>query len=193
MPAIRSGIGKGENDMRSVSVTQCLSILDRFKGISYRVLMQAAERGTRVHKYSLAWVKGLYLPVPDDIAESVEGFKRWFELMIDEVLCVEEPLEDRSLCLTGRVDLIARIRGERLFSVIDLKASTVDWSVGLQLAAYHEMAQKQFRRKLGTRFALPIQKDGSIKAVPFRDPNDWPIFLGVLSAYNHSRKMKEAA
>jgi len=177
--------------MKWVSVTECLSILRRFEGIPDRILIQAAEEGTQVHKYCLAYAKGLYLPPPAELALAIGGFKRWFNTAVDQVLCVEEQLEDQNLCLTGRLDLIAKLKGERLYSVIDLKRASADWIVGLQLAAYEHLASKRFERKFGPRYALLIGKDGSTRMIPFQDPNDFPVFLGILSAYNHSRKSFE--
>ena len=174
--------------MRWVSVTRCLSILNRYEGLPYRLKDQAMDEGTRTSRAALGWVKGLYFPATEDIALSVEGFKRWFHETVEEVLCVEEELKDKRLCLIGHVDLIVRLKRERLFSVLDLKRSTADWAVALQLAAYEYMAEKKFRRKFGTRFALLVGKDGQTRMVPFMDPNDWPVFLSVYSAYNHSRK-----
>jgi len=176
---------------RWVRVTQGLSILSRFDGVKPRLLIQAMEEGRQTHKACLGWVKGLYFPVPKEIEASVEGFKLWYGNAIEEVLCVEEELKDKTLGLVGHVDLIARIKGEELFSVIDLKRSTVDWICGLQLGAYEYMAEKKYRRKFGPRYALRIGKDGKTRMVPFNDPNDWPVFLGIYSAYNHSRKKEK--
>jgi len=145
---------------RWVSVTECLSILRRFEGIHPRVLAQAMQEGTLVHRIFLGWLKGLYFPTPKILIPSVDGLKRWFDMAVEEVLDVETEVKDEVLCLVGHIDFIPRLKGERLFSITDLKRSTVDWTTGLQTAAYEEMAKKKYRRKFGTRYALQIGKDG---------------------------------
>ena len=175
--------------MRWVSVTECLSVIGRFQGIPPKLLQQAAGQGTKVHKYCLARAKGLYLPAPDDVAPYVEAFERWMATAAEDVLCVEEPLRDSGLMLTGTVDLVARIKGEKLYSIIDLKrTATVDWITGLQLAAYGHLAWKKFDRKFGPRYALQMQAGVECRAIPFTDPKDWDAFMCAYSLYNHSRK-----
>jgi len=185
---VQGAYGGMGNSMNWVSVTEALSVLKRFEGVPTRTLMQAMAEGTEIHKCCLSYAKGLYLPPPADLVRAVEGFKHWFEITVEKVLCVEERMYDKNLCLTGRVDLIAKLKGERLYSVIDLKRTTADWICGLQLSAYEHLAFKKYERRFGTRLALLVGRDGSIKAVPFTDKADFAVFLGVLSAYNHSRK-----
>ena len=157
--------------MRLVHVTEGLSVLDRGLGrIPRATLQEAARIGTETHRYALGWVRSEFqeFPVPDDILPYYEAFRKWFDDTVVDVLydgdapMAEWRFELKDLGLTGRLDLIAKVRGDRCWSLIDLKrVYHVDRVVGLQLAAYQMGAERRLPAKvhIGRRFALQIPKE----------------------------------
>ncbi len=173
-----------------VSVTQCLSIVNRYSGVSRAVLDRAAAIGTAVHAHCLGGLKGYYAPVPAELEHFVNEFREWSNLAVEDLICAEHELIDRQMALIGHVDFIAKLKSQRAPAIIDLKriSGKPDWCVGLQLAAYQHLAEKSLGKKFPLRFALHMNADAKLELIPFRDPNDWPLFLSAYSLYNQSRR-----
>lgn len=177
-----------------VSVTECLSIFDRYSGVHPDVLRIASERGTLVHKHCLSWAEGFYMPTPDEIKPEVEQFKRWFDLAVDSVLCTEKEMRCEKTRLLGHVDLILKFRKNFYpsdgLSVVDLKhVWKVDWTVGLQLAGYEYLSHVEYPNKqIARRFALQIPKGQRARLIPFADPDDIKAFWYAYSLRNHANK-----
>jgi len=178
-------------------VTEILSIFDRgFGRVPQDILAEAARVGTEVHRYALGWVRagGVHpIPPPEDIAPYVEKVIDWIEGHVEEILKINgKPCAEwefmHPMGFQGRVDLVARIRGDRGFSVVDLKrAASVDPFVGLQLAAYALGVERVLGKKIKRRIALRIPRDrGPCAAVEFRDhEGDAWAFLSALQLYRH--------
>jgi hypothetical protein len=167
-----------------VRVTQALSVLKRgFSDAPPGVLLEAGRLGVEVHSYCLAWVKlqdEFPFTPPAHIAPYVARVQEWYRSVVVDVLGVEIRVEHRALGYKGRLDLIAKIRGDRTYSVIDFKRTmTVDRVCGFQLAAYKAAAERKYRRKFGRRLALKLPPDGGkARAVPFEDDRaDMQAFL----------------
>lgn len=167
-----------------IRVTQALSVLRRgFSDAPPRLILEASRLGTEVHSYSLAWVKlqqEFPFTPPPHIAPQVARVQEWYREVVVEVLGVEIQVEHRALGYKGRIDLIAKILGDRTYSIIDFKRTmTVDRVCGFQLMAYKAAAERKYRRKFGRRLALKLPPDGSkAKAVPFEDDRtDMQAFL----------------
>lgn len=189
---------------RPVHVTEVLSVLDRGHGrVPGADLRRAARIGTETHRHALGWIRSGFLdfPVPQDIGPYYEAFREWFRDTVAEVFhlhgepVAEWPFLVRDLNLAGRLDLVARVRGDRAWSLIDLKrVCRVDRVTGLQLAAYRLGVERCMpgRVRIERCFALHIPKDpgpdGRIlcRAVEFHDhDNDLRAFLCALTLYRH--------
>ncbi len=172
-----------------VRVTEVLSILD-YGAPKDRMMLQAAA-GRLVHRHVLTKLAGYYLPPPHPyIQVYVDRTLRWCERMIDEVMGVEVEVKDTKLGLVGHLDLVASLKGYREPFVLDLKrVSSLQWIVRLQLAAYHQMAEKKWRRKF-RRAAVHIPVNGEIKLwePTTRVENDWAGFLNCMMLYGMSRQ-----
>ena len=172
------------------SVTQCLSLVQNFDGIPAIVLKKASQLGTQVHAYALAFAKGYHLePSDDEIHGYLTKFKEWFINHVVEVIDCEIEVSYPSLGYIGHIDMIARLKGDKTASIIDLKRTAmVQASTALQLAAYQEAATRQLRRTFKRRGALHIPVDGPCRFVEFSNPLDFTAFVNLLSVYNHLRK-----
>lgn len=176
--------------MRLIGVTEALSVLDRgFGDIPPRERERYMEMGREFHSYSLGWVAmGGSLPFdpPMEIAPSVERFQEWYRTAVEEVLAVEFWIEDKVHGYRGRLDLVARIKGDRTASLIDLKRSyAMDKPTGFQLEAYRRPAERKLRRKIGRRIGW-----GAVSGpTDFKeDEKDW---LGFMYCLNLKRILGE--
>ena len=169
------------------SVTQALSVLNRYPGISRATLEHAAEIGTLVHQHCLGTIMGYAVTAPDDLEKWVDPFKEWSSQMIDKVYGVELEVSDKDIQVVGHIDLACRLKKDSAACIIDLKriAAKPDKAVGLQLAAYQYLCEKKLRRRFPHRYALHLKSDGKIALIPFVNPNDFPMFLSCLSIFNY--------
>lgn len=169
-------------------VTTPLSIYNKFDAIDPTVLQNAAERGSRVHKYCEMYAKGEYLPEPEkEISLYLESFREWHDSMVEEVISTEQRFYDDTLMLTGQIDLIATVRGDKLPAIIDIKtAQTKSKTWPLQLAAYKHLSEIGIDPRVKTRrIALQLRKDGMrAKVVEYTNyAVELKIYLGILEAW----------
>ena len=119
-------------------VTEVLKPFTSFDGIDPAVLAKAADRGTRVHKYCELYTQNLVIEkVDDDCIPYVNSFINWFDAMIEEVWVSEMRLSCSKYRITGKLDMVATIKGDQTESLIDLKTpqqASLSWQ--LQTAAY---------------------------------------------------------
>jgi hypothetical protein len=170
------------------SVTQILKPLYSFDGIPAAVLNAKAALGTAVHR-------ACELLDKDDLdEESDEGraalaplsgylnaykaFKRDKRLVI---LANEKRLFHPVHRYAGQIDRSYAMDGD--VWDVDLK-STVSMSpiVGIQTAAYTDMLRANGRADIkARRGALQLFPDGKYKLHEFSDPQDFPVFLSLLT------------
>lgn len=145
-----------------LSVTQVLSVFADFSRVKPEVLAHAAARGTEVHKACAAYAQGLWIPSLGDEAEPYfQSFKRWFDTMVEEVGPVEAEFIDEALGVKGHPDLPCLIRGDKLWTLIDLKTPATKsrlWAA--QLGAYRHLMENA-GYKIGRVASLRLKKDGS--------------------------------
>jgi hypothetical protein len=172
-------------------VTEVLSVVARFQGIPPEIIARAAAVGTEVHKYGLAYARGYYLEPPENVAAYVARFREWVDFAVEEVFEVETEVRSTAFRYVGHVDLVARLRGDTMPAILDLKrVAVVDPIVGLQLAAYHQAVSERY--EVGRRLAIWIPPTlAECKAIEFGDANDFPAFLNALSLFHHLRKGKK--
>ncbi len=170
-------------------VTRALEVIERgFRDMPEEKRIVGMEMGRDVHSFCLGWVKmgaGFGLPVPEDIAPYLEQFKQWFSGSVESVLRTEFSVEHRVWRYRGRVDLIAKLKGDRRFSVIDLKKTAFsDRVTGFQLAAYKRAAERKLRRNLGRRISLNLTDNRLPFAQDFEDDKtDFEGFIHALQLH----------
>jgi hypothetical protein len=149
------------SSQKDVHVTEALGILDRgFGYVPPRILKERAAEGVEIHRYSLSGIKGFYAPAPPEVEPYVQKVLGWVDRHVAEVLDVEVKIRIPDLGVVGRCDLVAKIKGDRAWSVIDLKfVNAVPRWVGLQLAAYRRGLETVHRnRSIRRQFALRVPK-----------------------------------
>lgn len=133
-----------------IRVTQVLSPFTDFSHIPIATLENAAKRGSRVHKFCEQYIKAhknglqefFIQNIEDDIKNYCESFVEWFENTVEDVHTVEQRYYNDELRITGQIDLIAKLKGDTNYSVIDFKtpaSESLSWA--LQTAAYMDLAQ----------------------------------------------------
>jgi hypothetical protein len=143
-------------------VTEVLNPWADFSKVRPEVLENAARRGTDVHAACLCKVQGLWMPaVPEDCAGYVASFMSWAGPMIEEVVAAEIELRDEhDLRVVGHPDIICRLRGDRVLTMLDLKTpAAVSRSWPLQLAGYHRLGRNA-GYDIGRAMTLRLKKDG---------------------------------
>jgi hypothetical protein len=167
------------------SVTQVLQPWADFSHIPPAVLEAASARGTLVHDICANIARGLLvMNTPTEVEGYVNSFRRWFDLMVADVLLVEERQVDVAFGFHWQNDLIARAKhGEIL--LIDLKTPVTKiktWR--LQLSAYRHLAVLNGVTPTRTG-SLQLNPEGKIAKMNFYDNSltDFNHFLSALNLY----------
>jgi hypothetical protein len=175
-----------------IRVTSPLSVYYPRDIVSGSVLANAADRGTRVHAACAAIAQQLWtLGIEDDARGYVESFHEWFVSSVVEAVAVEKEFKDCNLGLVGHPDLICRIRGDNVLTLVDYKTAVTSLPIWQgQLAAYCHLARIN-GFEIGRCASLQLKKDGSdlpgsIGSLPDLSWRRLMIEF-KLSLYNHRR------
>lgn len=167
------------------SVTEILKPWSDFSMIPPAVLEAASVRGTAVHDACATIARGLpVLSMSQEIEGYVESYSRWFELMVDEVLLVEERLIDVAFGYNGEPDLIVRSNHQEIILVDNKTPVQLLKTWQLQCAGYYNLAVKQgiTPDKCGS---LRLHPDGKIAKMEYygNSLNDFNLFLQALNLH----------
>jgi hypothetical protein len=180
-------INKRQNEKPMIpSVTTILQPYTDFSSIRPEVLQQAAERGTRFHRYASARLQGLMLPpVTPDLQGFVASWEQWAADMVDQVYGVELALQDDAFGYCGHLDAIIRIHGDKKLTIVDWKTPVqVQKTWELQVAGYRRLAEVagfDIGREMSVR---PDRNGGRAKVTEYtRYPVALQSFLGALSVW----------
>lgn len=171
-------------------VTEVLKPFTKLELVDSEVLAKACEIGSKVHEYCENYVLGLFL---GDIDEECKGFfnsfKNWYDEYVEKFFTSEERLIDKELRLTGKFDMILKIKGDlEAQCMIDLKtpeSHSKTWD--LQMGAYDYLMEKTFGQKTERSAILRLKKDGSSPKFHEYSSNDREnnknLFLQALKVY----------
>lgn len=127
-------------------------------------LVQASERGTKVHAYCTSYMNGYFLPKIEESCELyVNSFIDWHDSFVEKVHSTSERLYDDQLKYSGEYDAIVSLKGREGLFLMDIKTSCVpakSWP--LQLAAYKNLCEKNGWEITGV-FNLHLKKTYSSK------------------------------
>lgn len=171
-----------------------------YESVPMEVLVHAQERGTKVHGYAAASLKGLFLPeIDDECGAYLESFLEWKEAARPKPKIIEERFYDDDLKFSGQADLICTVGNGKDLVLVDLKTSanpSKAWPI--QLAAYKHLAEVNglnIQRALVVQPKVTKKKDahGKIVFVPGKpkvyefDDLDayWEVFSSALICYNY--------
>lgn len=172
------------------------------RSIPLQNLIDASERGTKIHRYCTSYAKGLFLSeVEMDCEPYVEAFKKWCDLNIKNVILTRTRLYDDSKRYSGEPDMIIELQnGSR--ALIDIKSAAQEskaWAV--QLAAYDNLCKqngllydqifvlhlkkKQPKKKKGEdQIDLPLEVNSECLMHPNINMY-WDIFASALNCYDY--------
>ena len=179
------------------SVTTILRPLTTYENIPAAVLANKAAIGQAAHRAAELHDAGTLdvASVHEVIRPYLDAYVRFREehdfAPVANELRVWHPL----MCYAGTLDMLGAMRGEP--ALVDLKC-TVELvpTVGPQTAGYKEAAAetpelpaelRAFARE-ARRYCLQLRADGTYHLEPCNDPNDWRVFLSLLTLHNFKAK-----
>ena len=166
------------------SVTQVLSVITDFGGVSADVLARAAEFGTHVHQAVDLDSKGLLDEESLDPALA-PYLAAWRTFLADAgatVLASEVRVYHPGQHYAGTLDALLRIRNK--VAVVDVKTGVVPRTVGPQLAAYETAysASDEHEHAIRRRLCVQLTGDG-YRVHECKNPADWSVFQSCLNVW----------
>lgn len=147
-----------------------------------------SERGSAVHAACNAHLNGAYVPpLHPDHQPYFDSFRRWADASVETVMFSEERLVDEALQYCGQFDLVAVLKGDRCFSVIDLKTSQAfyDW-FPIQLAGYAHLIAEAKEMVVARRLSVLLKNDGTgCKIREYTGETHWNVFRSALNCYKY--------
>lgn len=169
------------------SVTQVLSPFVDYSMIPADVLERSCLRGTAVHDACATIARGLpVMNLTPETAGYVDSYRRWFDLMVDEVLMVETRLVDLNFGYHGEPDLVIRAKNQEIILIDNKTPVQLIKSWRLQCAAYCALSSKNGIDTVRSG-SLRLHPDGGIARMDFYDNNqgDFNMFLQALNLYRY--------
>lgn len=169
-------------------VTSILSPFTDFSNIDPKVLANAADRGTRVHKFCELYLKNLLIePVTYDCKPYFDSFVKWCDLVLLAVIHAEERYFCDDLKITGQVDLVVMLKGDDEPIIIDIKTPQTNqktWQ--LQTAAYMYLYNGTNNIPIKRRGCLMLSKLGEIAKFKEYTNNerDTELFLSAVKLHD---------
>lgn len=168
------------------SVTQILSILYDFSGISPATLEYARQRGTAVHKACEIFDNGGSFTAPlDEVIQPY--FVAWVKFVVEKkvrITATERRLRHQHMRYAGTFDAIGMIGDEEW--LIDRKCTSALSDVtGVQLAAYAAILGRPLRRA-----AVQLKPDGTYVFQEYSGRSDWPTFVAAYTIFNWKENHK---
>lgn len=165
------------------SVTQVLSLLQDWGGVSPEVLAAKAEIGVAVHDLVDLFNRGeLRIGEGDERTRPyLADWVRFCDEIGAECIASEIQMADPVLGYAGTADSVMRIKGR--VCLVDVKTGQVPRTVGPQTAAYARLWDRtnpdsKIRRR------LCVQLTGSgYRLTECKDPADWSIFQSCLNIW----------
>lgn len=180
-----------ENFKNYYRVTEILGMWSGLATVDPEILKRAADRGTQVHDYIELYLRGQNDQSPNFLVEPYfKSFLDWFTKSVKSVHLIEHRFFDTQLMVTGKCDVICRLKGDDCLTIIDFKTPQVmHETFKLQTAAYFMMAREQIGAmnglKIERRGCLQLFKDGS--AAFFyehtRNERDEELFVSAAKLY----------
>lgn len=164
-------------------------MIEKMASIPPERLINAAERGTAIHRYCGAYARNLPIHgMQDEYAHYYLAFVRWYDANVTKLVRGDERLYDDGLEFSGEYDMIVQLNdGSR--ALIDIKTSYAPsdtWQI--QLAAYDHLCQVSCY-EYDRIFVLHLKKrEGKAEAIEIPQRNivgSWNVFKSALECYNY--------
>lgn len=113
------------------------------RAIPLETLANACVRGTKVHDYCSAYLKGLWISeIEPEYLPYVNAFIEWANNNIYQTLHTNVRLYDDVKLFTGEYDCIVKLKGSKKIVLLDIKTSAnASKSWPIQLAAYKHLCE----------------------------------------------------
>ena len=175
------------------SVTEVIGRYSDFSRVPPEVLQAAAARGTRIHQLCAAYAQGLWVPDYCDSSEAgyMLSFTLWYSLAVDKIIASEPALTCSKYHFKGHPDLICRLKGDSVLTLIDLKSPVQKQKTWrLQIASYRHLALEKWPtiKRVGSLRLSPEGKPARFDEYSGTLEADFNVFLSALNLYNFLRK-----
>ena len=137
------------------------------------------ERGRAVHNATALFDRCVLNP--DSVSPEVQPYlDAWMHFKMDSDFkphMIEEKMFSEIYGFAGTPDRVGELSGRRV--LLDIKCNQVPEWTAIQLGAYKKLLPPM----VIDRYGVELRKDGKYRLVPFNDPSDGDVFLGVLAGY----------
>lgn len=167
-----------------------------FAYVNPHVLRNAQERGTRVHVYCTAYVKGYAWAkeIDPECSPYVESFIQWYKKEVEKIILLPTRLYDDNEEFSGEPDFIFKLKNRIEPVLIDLKTpESIQKSWVVQLAAYIKLLEAngyQIRHATNLR----LRESGSYPLIKHYNEDELnqgkKIFANSLENYNYFIRKK---
>ncbi len=168
-------------------VSSILAIFQAYAHIPNDKLKKAQEVGTEVHAAIKSYFEGIFEPVDLKKVPYIESFLKWVQEKEVSPIFVEKRFYDRSLMITGQLDLLTRIHNETV--LVDFK--TGSWShpeIWKLQATFYSHLLKVSGQPIPERYLfVQLMKSGEAPILySFApDSSDWDICLSAYQCYKY--------
>ena len=149
----------------------------------------AADIGTRAHKWIEQYIKSPDLVPEKDLSIMTDNFVKWAEESKVKFLESEVMVYDSDLFYAGTLDFVAEIGGKKFIG--DIKTGSGIYPEHFyQVAAYRNAWEKMGREKLDGAVIVNITKKGELKVeYSYFYQEDFEAFCGALKIYRRQQKV----
>lgn len=174
------------NGARVPGITSLMDAIHSYDGVPEWVLERKAELGSHVHLAT-------ELYDTDDLSEEtlspdlvpyLEAWKAFRKDHGGRIHAVEPKLYHPRLGYAGQPDRCMEV--DTPHDVVEIKTTSHLFNaVGVQLMAQKHLLEASMPGiHVGRRFAVQLKADGRYQMREYKDPNDWPTFVALLSIHN---------
>ena len=168
-----------------IRVSEVVGMFKSYVGIDPAVLANAADRGQRVHSYCEAYALNEFVGEYDEDCQGyMKSFIPWFDENVESVLMSEKRFNCPFLLLSGKLDMIVKLKGCHQSALIDFKTPVKECATwDLQLAAYYDLAKSSMH--IERRQVIQLSKSGKpAKIIEYKNhENSVALFLSALELY----------
>lgn len=159
------------------------------------IMNQAGDRGQRFHNAMKLIANDKFSPMVDDsyretqadIYQDIINARQWFLLNVEEVKHIEKTFFDDTHMIAGTVDLIARLKGDSGYTLIDYKTgSIITPRHRLQIGGYTYLIEKSGNIKIYNRIIIHAH-GGNFEIIKIKTPKeiDKNLFLYTVLLHNN--------
>lgn len=169
-------------------VTEILSLFTDFSQIDPAVLANAADRGSRTHKFCELYLKNLLIEeVDEDCKPYFESFVKWEQIALGQIFELEERYFCEKIKVTGQIDMVLTLKGEDKPIIVDIKTPQNEQKTWpLQTAAYMYLYNQKNESPVQRRACLMLDKNGG--AAKFKEytnhESEIELFLSAVKLHN---------